>query len=202
MYKCFFKRFLDVVLSFIGIVIFGIPMIIIAIKIKKDSKGPVFFKQERCGIHRKPFKIIKFRSMPVETPKDLPTDQFNAEDTLSDFQKKLRKSSLDELPQIFNIFKGEMSIIGPRPALFNQEYLLKLRDENGSNDIKPGMTGWAQINGRDELSDDVKAKYDGEYAKNINFSFDLKCFFGSFISVAKSDGVQEGGPDKRKEEVS
>lgn len=193
MYKNFFKRLLDIIGSLIGIIICAIPMIIIAIIIKIDSKGPIFFKQERCGIYKKPFTIIKFRSMPADAPKDVPTDKFDGEAFLTKFQKLFRRSSLDEIPQLFNIFVGSMSFVGPRPALFNQEYLLELRDKNGSNNVKPGLTGWAQINGRDELNDDEKANFDGIYAQNISFKFDLKCFLITFLKVINCDGFVEGG---------
>ena len=193
MYRHFFKRFLDIVLSFLGIVILALPMIVIAIAIKIDSPGPVFFKQKRIAIHKGTFTILKFRSMPVTVPHDTPTHQFDAKNSLSKFQLTLRKLSLDELPQLFCILIGTMSIIGPRPALWNQYDLIEERDKYGANDVKPGLTGWAQINGRDELEIPVKAKLDGEYAQNISFKFDCKCFFGTIKSVLKHDGVVEGG---------
>ena len=204
MYKHFFKRFLDVVLSFCGIVVLAIPMLILALLIKIDSKGPVFFKQKRVGIHKKHFNILKFRSMRTDTPKDMPTHLLgDATSHITKVGAILRKLSLDELPQIFNIFVGQMSIIGPRPALWNQDDLIAERDKYGANDIKPGLTGWAQINGRDELPIDIKAKLDGEYVENLSFLFDVKCFFGTILSVLKSDGVVEGGTgelEKKKEE--
>ena len=166
MYKHFFKRLIDLVLSIIGIITLAIPMLIIAIIIKIDSPGPVFFRQRRIGIHKKEFMIIKFRSMPVNVPHDTPTHQFKAEDMLTKWQRLERKTSLDELPQLFNIAIGQMSIIGPRPALWNQYDLIDERDKYGANDIKPGLTGWAQINGRDELEIPVKAKLDGERFKS------------------------------------
>ena len=194
MYKHFFKRVIDLFLSFLGIIILVLPMLIIALAIKCDSKGPVFFKQKRVGKHKKIFKILKFRTMRIDTPHDAPTHE------LSDPKKWitkvggfLRKTSLDELPQIFNIFAGQMAIIGPRPALWNQDDLIAERDKYGANDIKPGLTGWAQINGRDELEIPVKAALDGEYVKRMGFFFDIRCFFGTFISVLKHDGVVEGG---------
>jgi len=202
MYKKYVKRSIDIILSFVGIMVLFIPMLIIAIMIKIDSKGPVLFKQKRVGLHKKEFKILKFRSMPVTVPKDMPTHLFKAEDSLSKFQKLIRKLSIDELPQIYCIFIGTMTIIGPRPALFNQEDLLLERDKYGANDIKPGLTGWAQINGRDELPIDLKASLDGEYAKILNeggikaFLMDIKCFFGTILKVLKSDGVVEGGTGK------
>ena len=201
MYQHFFKRLIDIVLSLIGIVVLAIPMLILAIVIKIDSPGPVFFKQKRIAKGKKYFHILKFRSMPVTAPKDMPTHQLqNADAMLSRFQRFLRKSSLDELPQLFCIFIGTMSIIGPRPALWNQDDLVAERDKYGANDVKPGLTGWAQINGRDELEIEVKAKLDGEYVERMSFLFDCKCFFGTIRSVLKSDGVVEGGTGAMKEQ--
>lgn len=199
MYEHFWKRLIDIVLSAIGIIVAAVPMLIIALVIKIDSPGPVFFKQKRVGIHKKLFTIYKFRTMPVDIPHDTPTHQFNAEDMLSGTQRFIRRCSLDELPQMFNIIKNDMSIIGPRPALWNQDDLVAERDKYGANDIKPGLTGWAQINGRDELEIPVKAKLDGEYTAKLKqgafkaLGMDLKCFFGSIISVFRNDGVVEGG---------
>ncbi len=193
MYKKFIKRLIDIIISLLGIVILAIPMGIIAIIIKIDSPGPAMFKQKRVGLHKKEFTILKFRSMPLDVPHNLPTHEFNSEDRLSKFQKILRKSSLDELPQIYCIFMSKMAIIGPRPALPTQYDLIEERDKYGANDIKPGLTGWAQINGRDELPIDVKAKFDGEYVEKESFLFDVKCFFGTITSVLKHDGVIEGG---------
>ena len=193
MYVKFFKRLIDILLSGIGIIVLAIPMLIVAIIIKIDSPGPVLFKQKRVGIHKKTFTILKFRSMPVTVPKDMPTHLFKAEDSLSKFQKAMRKLSIDELPQIYCIFAGSMSIIGPRPALWNQEDLIAERDKYGANDIKPGLTGLAQISGRDELPIDVKARFDGEYVEKISFWFDVKLFFGTILSVLKHEGVVEGG---------
>ena len=197
----FLKRFLDIVLSLLGVIVLAIPMLIIALLIKLDSKGPVFFKQKRVGIHKTHFNILKFRTMRIDTPHDAPTHE------LSDPKKWitkvggfLRKTSLDELPQLFNILSGKMSIIGPRPALWNQYDLLEERDKYGANDIRPGLTGWAQINGRDELERPVKAKLDGEYVEKMGFLFDCKCFFGTIGSVLKSDGVVEGGTGELKKE--
>lgn len=202
MYKHFFKRFIDLFLSFFGIIFLALPMLIIAIAIKCDSKGPVFFKQKRVGIHKTLFPILKFRTMRTDTPHDAPTHE------LSDPKKWitkvggfLRKTSLDELPQIFNIFVGQMSVIGPRPALWNQDDLIAERDKYGANDVKPGLTGWAQINGRDELEIPVKAKLDGEYVEKMSFGFDCKCFFGTITSVLKHDGVVEGGTGEMKREA-
>lgn len=194
MYKNFFKRFIDIALSFIGIVVLAIPMFIVAIIIKLDSPGPVFFKQKRVGKNKKYFTIIKFRSMPVTAPHDTPTHQLeNTEQLLSKFQRFERKMSLDELPQLFNILIGDMSIIGPRPALWNQDDLIAERDKYGANGVRPGLTGLAQISGRDELEIPVKAKLDGEYIEKMSFLFDCKCFFGTITAVLKHDGVVEGG---------
>ena len=194
MYKHFFKRLIDVFLSFIGIIILAFPMLLIAIAIKIDSKGPVFFKQKRVGIHKTYFNILKFRTMRIDTPHDAPTHELqDPKKWITKVSGFLRKTSLDELPQIFNILSGKMSIIGPRPALWNQDDLVAERDKYGANDVKPGLTGWAQINGRDELEIPIKAKLDGEYVERQSFFFDCKCFFGTFISVLKSDGVVEGG---------
>lgn len=196
MYNKIIKRFLDIVLSTVGIIILGIPMIVVSVCVKLDSKGPVLFKQKRVGIHKKHFNILKFRSMPVDTPKDMPTHLLtNAEDRLSGFEKAIRKYSIDELPQLFNIFAGQMSIVGPRPALYNQYDLIEERDKYGANDVRPGLTGWAQINGRDELPIDVKAKFDGEYVEKLSFLFDLKCVFGTIFKVIKHEGVVEGKRD-------
>ncbi len=205
MYNNFLKRFIDFVLSTIGIVVLAIPMCLIALIIKITDPGPVFFKQKRVGIHKSYFELYKFRSMKMSTPKDCPTHLLeNPEQYITSIGKFLRKSSLDELPQLFNIWTGKMSIIGPRPALWNQEDLIAERDKYGANDIRPGLTGWAQINGRDELEIDVKAKLDGEYVHKLSFLFDCKCFFGTILSVLKSDGVVEGGTgeiEREKESV-
>ena len=199
MYEHFWKRLIDIVLSTLGIIILAIPMLVVAIIIKIDSPGPVFFKQKRVGKNKKFFTIIKFRSMPVTVPKDTPTHPFKAEDLLSKWQHFMRKSSIDELPQFFCIWIGTMTIVGPRPALWNQDDLVAERDKYGANDIKPGLTGWAQIHGRDEIEIPLKAKYDGEYTAKLKqggfkaFAFDIKCFFKSIFSVLKHDGVVEGG---------
>ena len=204
MYKKFFKRLIDIFLSFFGIVFLSLPMLIIAIAIKCDSKGPVFFKQKRVGIHKKHFNILKFRTMRTDTPHDAPTHELNdPKRWITKVGGCLRKTSLDELPQLFNIFGGSMSVIGPRPALWNQFDLIAERDKYGANDVKPGLTGWAQINGRDELEIPLKAKLDGEYVEKMSFGFDCKCFFGTIKSVLKSDGVVEGGTgelEKQKKE--
>ena len=201
MYKNFLKRVIDVVLSFFGIVFLALPMLIIAIIIKIDDPGPVLFSQKRVGKNKKIFKLYKFRSMKMSTPHDTPTHLLeNPEQYITKIGKFLRKSSLDELPQLFCIFVGTMSIIGPRPALWNQDDLVAERDKYGANDIKPGLTGWAQINGRDELEIEDKAKLDGEYVEKMSFLFDCKCFFGTITSVLKSDGVVEGGTGEMKKE--
>ena len=199
MYKKFVKRALDIILSGLAILVLSIPMAVIAAVIKIDSPGPVFFRQKRIGKGKTHFMIFKFRSMPTTVPKDVPTHQFNAADQLSKWQRFIRKSSLDELPQLFNIFMGQMSICGPRPALWNQFDLIEERDHYGANDIRPGLTGWAQINGRDELEIPVKAKLDGEYTAALNSGFfhgltmDIRCLFGTVLSVLRSDGIVEGG---------
>lgn len=194
MYKRFFKRLIDLVLSTIGIIVLAIPMGIIALIIKITDPGPVFFKQKRIGLSKSYFQLYKFRSMKMSTPRDCPTHLLeNPEQYITRIGKFLRKSSIDELPQLFNIWTGKMSIIGPRPALWNQDDLIEERDKYGANDVKPGLTGWAQINGRDELEIPVKAKFDGEYVENLSFAFDCKCFFGTIKSVLKSDGIVEGG---------
>ena len=194
MYQKFWKRFLDIVLSGCGILVLLPVYLVIAVAIKLDDPGPVFFRQKRVGLHKSYFHILKFRTMKMSTPRDMPTHLLeNPEQYITRMGKFLRKTSLDELPQIIQIFTGEMSIIGPRPALWNQDDLIAARDLYGANDVRPGLTGWAQINGRDELPIDVKARLDGEYVQNISFLFDCKCFLGTIISVLRSDGVVEGG---------
>lgn len=194
MYKKFFKRGIDFFLSLLGLIILSPLFLILIISIKIDSKGPVLFKQKRVGIHKTFFNILKFRTMYVDTPKDMPTHMLsNPDQYITKVGKFLRKTSLDELPQMVNILKGDMSIIGPRPALWNQYDLIEERDKYGANDVMPGLTGWAQINGRDELEIPVKAKLDGEYVKRLSFLFDVKCFVGTIVSVLKHDGVVEGG---------
>lgn len=188
------KRIIDFVLSLTAMIVLCPVFLVIAILIKIDSKGPVFFKQKRIGKNKKYFYILKFRTMRTDTPKDVPTHLLsNPTIFITKIGKFLRKTSLDELPQIINILKGEMSIIGPRPALWNQYDLIDERDKYGANNIIPGLTGWAQINGRDELPIKVKAQLDGEYVHRISFMFDVKCFFNTIISVLKGDGVVEGG---------
>ncbi len=194
MYKSFLKRAFDLILSLGGIIVFGWLFIMIAILIKADSNGPVLFKQKRVGKNKKVFDIYKFRTMYIDTPKDIPTHMLNNPDSfITKVGKFLRKTSLDEIPQFFNILKGDMAIIGPRPALWNQEDLIAERDKYRANDIRPGLTGWAQINGRDELEIPVKARLDGDYAQNITFKMDCKCFFGTIKKVFKHEGVVEGG---------
>ena len=201
MYRKFGKRFLDIVLSGVGILVLLPVYLLLAAAIKIDDPGPVFFRQKRVGIHKSHFQILKFRTMKMETPKDVPTHLLeNPEQYITRVGRILRKLSLDELPQIFQIFTGEMSVIGPRPALWNQFDLIAERDKYGANDVRPGLTGWAQINGRDELPIDVKARLDGEYVEKLSFAFDCKCFFGTIISVLKSDGVVEGGTGQLEKE--
>ena len=201
MYKRFFKRLFDIVLSLLGISVLLLPMAVIAIAIKIDSPGPVLFKQKRVGIHKTYFDILKFRTMRTDTPKNAPTHELkDPKKWITKVGGFLRKTSLDELPQLFNILSGKMSIIGPRPALWNQYDLIAERDLYGANDVVPGLTGWAQINGRDELEIPVKAKLDGEYVEKMSFGFDFKCFFGTIVSVFKRDGVVEGGTGEIKRE--
>lgn len=204
MYK-YLKRPLDFLISLIALVILSPIFLIIALWIKLNSKGSVFFRQKRIGKNKELFEIYKFRSMRTDTPSDMPTHLLNDPDEfITSSGKFLRKTSLDELPQLINIIKGDMAIIGPRPALWNQYDLIEERDKYGANDVRPGLTGWAQINGRDELEIPVKAKLDGNYVQNISILFDLKCFFGTITSVLRSDGVVEGGTgviEKAKQEV-
>ena len=204
-YRAYIKRFLDIVLALVGLIVLGIPMVFIAVIVRLDSPGPIFFWQKRIGIHKTCFMMPKFRSMRVDTPHDTPTHLLmNPERWITPVGRILRKTSLDELPQIFCILTGQMSVIGPRPALWNQEDLLSERDKYGANDIRPGLTGWAQINGRDILSIEDKAQYDGEYVKKMSFVFDCRCFFGTIGKVLRRDGVVEGSVGelrKQKEEL-
>ncbi len=201
MYRKFGKRFLDILLSGLSMVVVVPVCAVIAIAIKIDDPGPVLFRQKRVGIHKGYFQIMKFRTMKMNTPRDMPTHLLqNPEQYITRVGRILRKTSLDEFPQIFQIFTGKMSIIGPRPALWNQYDLIAERDRYGANDVRPGLTGWAQINGRDELPIDVKARYDGEYVENLSFLFDCKCFFGTIRSVLKSEGVVEGGTGQLEKE--
>lgn len=193
-YKTYVKKMIDLVLSIVGLIVLSPVFLLLILCIKLDSKGPVLFKQRRIGKDKSEFYILKFRTMKIDTPKDTPTHLLkDPESYITRVGKFLRKTSLDELPQIINIFKGEMSIIGPRPALWNQYDLIAERNKYGANDIYPGLTGWAQINGRDELAIQIKAKLDGEYVEKMSFLMDVKCFFGTIVSVLKSDGVVEGG---------
>lgn len=194
MYRHVIKRLIDIVLSFLGLVVLAIPMLGFALVVKLDSPGPVMFWQKRVGIHKKTFMMPKFRTMYTDTPANMPTH------LLSDPQRWITRSgawfrrlSIDELPQILCILTGKMSIIGPRPALWNQADLIEERDKYGANDVRPGLTGWAQINGRDELEIPVKARLDGEYVQRLSFRFDCRCFFGTVGKVLKHDGVVEGG---------
>lgn len=193
------KRLIDIILSLIGLITFSPIFLILIIAIKLDSRGPVLFKQKRVGLNKTHFNILKFRTMRIDTPKDTPTHLLETPDKyITKAGKFLRKTSLDELPQIWNIFIGDMSIIGPRPALWNQYDLIAERDRYGANEVPPGLTGWAQINGRDELTIEAKAKLDGEYIEKISLWMDVKCFFGTIVSVIKSDGVVEGGNASKK----
>ena len=202
-YNNYIKRMIDFILSLMGLIILSPVFIILCIWIKMDSRGPVLFKQKRYGKNKSYFNIYKFRTMRTDTPSDMPTHMLsNPEQYITKCGKFLRKTSLDELPQIINILKGEMSIIGPRPALWNQEDLIEKREQYHANDIRPGLTGWAQINGRDELEIEVKARLDGDYVKRMSFLFDLKCFLGTITSVLKSDGVVEGGTGELHKEDS
>ena len=194
MYRKVIKRLLDMILSLSGLVVLAIPMLILALIVKLDSPGPVLFWQKRVGIHKTYFMMPKYRTMRTDTPHDMPTHLLNdPEQWITRSGRILRKLSLDELPQILCIAAGKMSVIGPRPALWNQADLLAERDKYGANDVMPGLTGWAQINGRDELEIPVKAKLDGEYVKRCSFLFDMRCFLGTFLSVLRQDGVVEGG---------
>ncbi len=193
MYLTFFKRLIDVLLSGIGLILLAIPMGIVAIIIKIEDPGPVIFKQKRLGIHKSYFSIYKFRSMKVSTP-DIPTHLLeNPEKYITKVGKFIRKTSIDELPQMWNIIKGDMAIIGPRPALWNEYDLIAERDKYGANDVRPGLTGWAQINGRDELEIEEKARLDGVYVQKMGVKMDIRCFLGSIFAVLREDGVVEGG---------
>ena len=201
MYQRYFKRLLDFVLSLAACIVLAPVMLIIAVWIKLDSPGPVFFRQRRVGAHKTHFNILKFRTMRGDTPHDVPTHLLkNADSYITKSGAFLRKTSLDELPQIYNILVGEMAIIGPRPALYNQYDLIEARDKVHANDVRPGLTGLAQVNGRDELPIDAKARYDGEYAANITFLGDMKIFFGTFGYVFHRKGVVEGGTGALEEQ--
>ena len=199
MYRNYIKRILDLIISYVGLVALSPIFLLIIIAIKLDSPGPIFFRQKRIGLKKSYFYILKFSTMRIDTPKDTPTHLLeNPEQYITKVGGFLRKTSLDELPQIFNIIRGEMSIIGPRPALWNQADLIAERDKYGANDVMPGLTGWAQINGRDELEIPIKAKLDGEYVRKLSFRFDVRCFLGTISSVLNHEGVVEGGTGKLK----
>ena len=201
MYKKFIKRLIDIVLSFLGLVILALPLVIFAVIVKIDSKGPALFWQKRIGIHKETFMMPKFRTMYTDTPANMPTHLLNDPARwITRVGKIYRKLSIDELPQLVCILTGKMSIIGPRPALWNQEDLIAERDKYGANDVRPGLTGWAQINGRDELEIAQKARLDGEYVEKMSFIFDCKCFFGTVAKVLKHDGVVEGGTGTMEKE--
>ncbi|MEI7884111.1 MAG: sugar transferase [Clostridia bacterium] len=193
MYEKYLKRILDLLLSIIGLLVLSPIFLLIIILIKLDSPGPVFFKQQRVGKAKILFNILKFRTMKIDTPKDTPTHLLeNPNQYITTIGKFLRRTSLDELPQIWNILLGEMSIIGPRPALWNQADLIAERDLYKANDLRPGLTGWAQINGRDELGIKEKAKLDGEYTSQVSLLFDLKIFLKTIMIVVKREGIREG----------
>ena len=197
------KRIIDFILALLGLLILSPAFLAIIIAIKLDSKGPILFKQKRIGIHKSHFNILKFRTMRIDTPKDTPTHLLeNPDQWITGVGKFLRKTSLDELPQIINILKGEMSIVGPRPALWNQYDLIAERDKYGANDVPVGLTGWAQINGGDTIELEDKARFDGYYAENLGLVLDIKCFFGTIASVLKRDGVLEGGTGKKNDKES
>lgn len=197
------KRKIDFILSLVGLIVLSPLFVGIMIAIKLESKGPIFFKQKRVGVNQTHFKILKFRTMKIDTPKDTPTHLLLDPDLyITKVGKFLRKTSLDELPQIINILKGDMAVIGPRPALWNQYDLIEEREKYGANCVTPGLTGWAQINGRDELPIEYKAQLDGYYVKKISFWMDVRCFIGTLFSVAKGDGVVEGGTGIMSKEVA
>lgn len=193
MYQRFVKRALDLILSAMGIVVLSPLFLLVALWIKLDSPGPVLFRQKRVGKDKELFDIFKFRTMRTDTPHDVPTHQLShSRSYITRSGRFLRKSSIDELPQLFNILMGKMSVIGPRPALWNQDDLIAWRDRYGANNVMPGLSGWAQVNGRDELAIDKKALRDGEYAQNISFALDLKCFVLTFVKVFNHEGIAEG----------
>ena len=210
LYNNHIKRVLDVVFSGSALVLLSPIFLLIILAIKIDSTGPVLFRQKRVGIHKTYFNILKFRTMRINTPKDVPTHLLeNPEHYITGVGRLLRKTSLDELPQILQIFMGKMSVIGPRPALWNQYDLIEERDKYGANDVKPGLSGWAQVNGRDELEIEEKARLDGEYVARMSFGLDCRCFFGTVLYVLKHDGVVEGGTgvmakqmEKRENEIN
>ncbi len=200
MYKVV-KMAADRILALLGLTILSPLFLVLMLAIRLDSRGPIFFRQKRVGIHKKHFMILKFRTMRIDTPKDTPTHLLaNPQQYITRVGRFLRKTSLDELPQIINILKGDMAVVGPRPALWNQYDLIAERDKYGANDILPGLTGWAQINGRDELPIEVKAKLDGEYVRRMGLGMDLRCILGTVVSVARQDGVVEGGTGELERE--
>lgn len=202
MYKQCVKRCIDITLSLAGLILASWLYLIIIIAIVIDDPGPVFFSQKRVGKNKKIFKLYKFRSMKMTTPHDTPTHMLeNPEQYITRVGRFLRKSSLDEIPQLWNILKGDMSVIGPRPALWNQDDLIEERDKYGANDVRPGLSGWAQICGRDELEIEDKARLDGEYIEKMSFLFDCRCFFGTAIGALRGDGVVEGGTGELKKET-
>ncbi len=202
MYKQCVKRCIDIILSLAGLILASWLYLIIIIAIVIDDPGPVFFSQKRVGKNEKIFKLYKFRSMKMTTPHDTPTHMLeNPEQYITRVGRFLRKSSLDEIPQLWNILKGDMSVIGPRPALWNQDDLIEERDKYGANDVRPGLSGWAQICGRDELEIEDKARLDGEYIEKMSFLFDCRCFFGTAIGALRGDGVVEGGTGELKKET-
>lgn len=201
MYKNYLKRWIDIVMSLIGIVCLSWLYLILIVAIRLDSPGPIFFRQKRVGKNKCYFQILKFRTMRTDTPHDMPTHLLEDPDQfITRTGRFLRKTSLDELPQLFNILKGDMSVVGPRPALWNQYDLIQERDRYGANDIRPGLTGWAQTHGRDELEIGEKAKLDGYYAKHLGFWLDMKCFLRTIGTVPRSDGVVEGGTGRMAKE--
>ena len=202
MYRRYIKRLIDIILSFCGLAVLAVPMAVLAVIVKLDSQGPVLFWQKRVGIHKSTFMMPKFRTMYTDTPANMPTHMLNdPERWITRSGRWMRKLSMDELPQIWCILTNKMSVIGPRPALWNQYDLMAERDKYGANDVLPGLTGWAQINGRDELPISVKAAYDGEYVKNMSFVFDCRCFFGTIACVLKKEGVVEGGTGKLEKQA-
>lgn len=202
MYKKYIKRLIDIILSLLGLTAASWLYLIIMIAIMIDDPGPVFFTQKRVGKGKRYFQLVKFRSMKMSTPHDIPTHLLiNPNQYITRVGRFLRKTSLDEIPQLWNILKGNMSVIGPRPALWNQYDLIEERDKHGANDIRPGLSGWAQICGRDELEIEEKAKLDGEYVQKMSFLFDCRCFFCTAISALRGDGVIEGGTGEMKKKV-
>jgi len=193
MYQSVIKRVLDIIVATVAILVLAIPLTAVVIWVRLDSRGPALFRQLRSGKHKTPFTVYKFRTMSTDAPSDSPTSAFkDAGSFITRSGKVMRKLSIDELPQLLNVIKGDMSIVGPRPVVLKEEKLLKLRDQFGANSVKPGITGWAQVNGRDELNDDVKAQMDGEYVNNFGFWMDFKCFRRTIWAVLSIKGHQEG----------